>query len=112
MASAHAAWPSVIANTSTVQTTTARCQFPISSPYPCGIDPRHLSPATGSSAASVGSIVACLHPICHALCEAVVLYWLKNIIAERLPEEARTWETKGYIQGAMERTLTRKAKAW
>src|SRR6266699_4557762 len=74
MASAHAAWPSVIADMSTVQPTTARCQFPISYPSPCGRDPRHLSPATGS-ASSVGSIVACLHPICHALYEAVVLYW-------------------------------------
>src|SRR5919197_6271849 len=75
MASAHAACPSVSADTSTVQTTTARCQFPISQPSPCGRSPRHLSPATGSGASSVVYIVTCLPPICHALYEAVVLYW-------------------------------------
>src|SRR5215475_13160055 len=34
IASAHAAWVSVMTATSTVQTTTARCQFPIAPPYP------------------------------------------------------------------------------
>ena len=42
VASAHAAWVSVMTATSTVQTTTASCQFPIASPYPCSRDLRHL----------------------------------------------------------------------
>src|SRR5215813_3961298 len=95
MVSAHAAWPSVIAAMSTVQTITARCQFPISDPSLCGIGPRHLSPATGSGASSVSSSVTCLLFNCCTfpsslscpLCRGSVIL-AKHMTAEYLPEEA------------------------